>query len=174
MTRPALFRWNDTFSVGIQEIDDQHKTLFDLINRLFQAALERKDHAVSLEILDALIDYTKIHFALEERLLESAEYPDLPQHQLEHRKFEQELSAMAQKFLAEEKTITFELINFLKHWLKEHIMETDMAYASQLSQSEFSTDAWSADARQVFSSRYQGHSQKPWWKFWADPSIQTS
>lgn len=169
MTRLEAFKWTNEFSVGIEEIDNQHKVLFELINRMFIAALKREDHRVSLEILDALVDYTKTHFALEERLLASAGYEKLAEHQMEHRAFIDKLGTMAQKFLAEEKTITFELINFLKHWLKEHILETDMAYATVLSQSRFSTEAWASQARVVMRTQHHGHAEKPWWKFWDMP-----
>jgi len=173
MNHLALFKWTDDFSVGIQEIDEQHKMLFELINRLFLAALKREDHARTLEILDTLVDYTKTHFALEERLLDAAGFPGLAEHQQEHLKFVEKMHSMVQKFLVEERTITFELINFLKRWLKEHILETDMAYAAALAHSGFSTEQWASDARIAVHTKRHGHAQKHWWKFWSAPSSQT-
>lgn len=166
MSQFETIKWNNQFSVGIEEIDNQHKVLFDLINRLFVAAIQREDHTVSLEILDALIDYTKTHFALEERLLQDAGYEKFEEHFAEHKVFIEKLNGMAQKFLAEEKTITFELINFLKHWLKDHIMETDMAYAGVLAGAQFSVQNWSLDARNSFAYRQEVHHHKSWWRFW--------
>jgi hemerythrin len=172
MANAALFKWTDEYSVGIEEIDNQHKTLFDLINRLYFAALNREDATETVEILDTLLDYTRTHFALEEKLLESAGYADLAEHAQEHRRFIEKLNSVVQKFMIEEKTVTFELINFLKHWLKEHILETDTAYASALYKSGFSTDTWANHARTVITSKSHGHTPKPWWKFWEEPARQ--
>lgn len=51
-------------SVGIQEIDSQHKVLIDILNRLFVSIVNRENSTVITEVLDALIDYTKTHFEL--------------------------------------------------------------------------------------------------------------
>jgi len=169
MSSASLFEWTDQFSVGIEEVDDQHKILFDLINRLFMAALNRADHAGMAAILDDLVDYTRTHFALEEQLLAEAGYPDLAQHQADHQRFVVKLEAVVQKFMVEEKSVTFELINFLKHWLKEHILETDMAYARVLAKSNFSTESWARGAHAVVGQKNSVRTGKSWWKFWGDP-----
>lgn len=172
MTQYALFQWSDDFSVGIPEIDNQHKMLFELINRVFQAALHQEHKSSISEILDTLVDYTRSHFVLEEKLLLAASYANLSEHQQEHRRFVEKMESVVRKFLLEEKVVTFELINFLKHWLKEHILETDMAYAGALARSGFSTEQWAADARTVVAQQNSGHLQRPWWKFWVEPSSQ--
>lgn len=172
MNQYTLFQWSDNFSVGISEIDNQHKTLFELINRVFLAALHQEHQSSISEILDTLIEYTRTHFVLEEKLLLAASYSNLAEHKLEHRRFVEKMEAVVRKFLVEEKVVTFELINFLKHWLKEHILETDMAYAGVIARSGFSTDQWATDARTVVAKQNSEHLQRPWWKFWAEPSGQ--
>ena len=61
--------WSEDLSVGLEEIDEQHKILINLINRLFnEAILKRADKALISDILDELIQYTIVHFAVEESL----------------------------------------------------------------------------------------------------------
>lgn len=167
-----LFHWSDDFSVGIQEVDNQHKMLFELINRIFVVALRREHRGSMSEIIDTLINYTRTHFVLEEQLLRAAGYPGLATHMLEHGRFIERMESVARKYLQEDKVVTFELMNFLKHWLKEHILETDMAYADAIARAGFSTDQWSAHARHVVEHNNERLAQRPWWKFWVAPSIQ--
>ncbi len=166
MTVPTgLFQWTSEYSVGVGEIDEQHKMLFDLINQLFLSALNREHESAISEILDVLIDYTRTHFTLEEQLLTEAGYPVLASHHQQHLRFVEKMEAVAAKF-CEGKIVTYELINFLKHWLKEHILETDMGYASYLAKSKFSADAWASRARAVTHKKSLEHTQRSWWKFW--------
>lgn len=165
--RYTPFIWSDKYSVGIDQIDSQHKILFELINRLFQVALRREHESSITEIIDTLIDYTRTHFELEEKLLQEASYPELAEHHQEHQRFVEELESVACKFLLEEKIVTFKLLNFLKHWLKEHILVTDIAYARALASSGFSTNQWDTHARTVMEKKNSNQLQQPWWKFWA-------
>ena len=60
-----LIQWSDQFSVNIQEIDEQHKVLVDLLNQLHNAIHEHHGRATSREILNRLAEYTRTHFLLE-------------------------------------------------------------------------------------------------------------
>lgn len=139
--------WSDEYSVGVEEIDEQHKMLFELVNRLFLAAVKREDQQLTIEVLTTLVDYTKTHFGLEERLLEESGYAGLPGHREDHLSFIDKVNGIAQKFHVEDRSVTFELINFLKHWLQNHIRQSDMEYAAHLARTGFGTDAWASGAR---------------------------
>lgn len=139
--------WSNEFSVGVEEIDDQHKMLFQLVNRLVQAAVKREDQQLTVETLKSLVDYTKTHFALEERLLEASGYPGLPGHREDHRRFIDQVNGIAQKFHVEDRSVTFELINFLKHWLQNHIRHSDMEYAAHLARTGFTTEGRASGGR---------------------------
>ena len=72
----ALFEWSEKYSVGIREIDDQHKKLIGLVARLQDAMREGKGKAVLDKVLAELIQYTRTHFAAEERIMQTNGYPD--------------------------------------------------------------------------------------------------
>lgn len=158
--------WSNNYSVGVEEIDNQHKMLFELLNRLFLAAVKREDQQLTIEVLQALVDYTNTHFVLEERLLEESGFAGLPGHREDHLRFIAKVNDMMKKFQVEDRSVTFELINFLKTWLQNHILHSDMEYSAHLARIGFSAEAWSAGAR--IEVQAQAIQNRPWWKFWGD------
>lgn len=160
-----FFRWTPEYSVGIQAIDDQHLELVNILNRLFVAVSKREGEKVIAEILDALLNYTQVHFALEERLLQQAKYKDFDAHKQEHRKLLDQLDKLCKKHLLEERPIYFEMLNFLKIWLREHILGVDRLYSAALQEAGFSTASWEEQAQLEFSAISSGN-KKSWWKIW--------
>lgn len=124
-----LIAWDDSLSVGIDEIDEQHKVLVRLLNDLNQAIKEHHGNEACLAILDRLVDYTRIHFAVEEALMRIFEYPDYENHKAEHEELVEEVLAMRHEITHEERRISFKLLHFLKMWLTRHIMDSDKEYS---------------------------------------------
>jgi hemerythrin len=124
-----LVSWSDDLSVGIDEIDEQHKVLVGLLNDLNRAIREHHGNDACLEILDRLVDYTRIHFAVEESLMRIFEYPDYENHKAEHEELVEEVMSMRREIVEEERKISFKLLHFLKMWLTQHIMDSDQEYS---------------------------------------------
>lgn len=160
----VFFKWSPEFSVNINAIDAQHKELVNILNRLFVAVSRREGDKVIAGILDALTDYTRTHFALEERLMRLAKYEDSAAHMEEHKKMIEKLDALCKKHLLEEKPIYFEMLSFLKTWLREHIQGEDTKYSAALQRAGFSVVEWERDATAAFASMANARSQ--WWKIW--------
>lgn len=120
--------WSEQLSVGLQEIDEQHKILIGLLNRLFnEAILHKADKTVINSILDELVQYTIIHFSVEESLFRIFDYPDTEIHQAHHDELKQEVLNFRKKF--ESGTpIDLELMSFLRKWLSNHILMDDKKY----------------------------------------------
>lgn len=131
-TTKKLLEWTDELSVGIQEIDEQHKVLVDLLNQLHQAILEHHGQDVTTSIMDRLCEYTKIHFTVEESLLRILNYPDYEEHKQHHEQLLAEVKQLRHKMEHEDHSISFELLHFLKKWLTIHILEDDNAYTEHL------------------------------------------
>jgi hemerythrin len=159
----VFFKWSDAYSVNIKTIDEQHKELVNILNRLFIAVSMREGDKVIAGILDALMAYTQTHFALEERLLRQAKYKDFVAHKAEHTKFLDQLDQLCKKHLLEEKPIYFEMLSFLKRWLKEHIQGVDILYSDDLIKAGFSTAAWEQSANEEFAKMSES---KKWWELW--------
>jgi len=79
--------WHDSHSVGVPSIDDQHKRLLALTNRLFLAIMGEIGEMALGDILNDLADYAVSHFTHEEGLLRKHGYPEdlLAEHMAEHK-----------------------------------------------------------------------------------------
>jgi hemerythrin len=161
----VFFKWSPEYSVNIKAIDDQHKELVAILNRLFMAVSRQEGDKVIAGILDSLTDYTRTHFALEERLLREAKYANLKEHIEEHRKLIEKLDRLCKVHLLEEKPIYFEMLSFLKTWLKEHIQGDDRNYSAALHKAGFSVTAWEREANHTFA-QMSANARNQWWKIW--------
>lgn len=130
--------WDDELSVGIQEIDEQHKILVNLINRLFNEALVKHNVSVAKEILTELVQYTIIHFAVEESLFRIFNYPEYERHKQQHEELKRQVIALKDR-IEQGEEITTELINFLRGWLKKHILHEDKKYTNFLAEKGLET-----------------------------------
>lgn len=159
----VFFKWSSEYSVNIKTIDDQHRELVNILNRLFLAVCKREGDKAIAGILDALVSYTQTHFALEERLMRQANYKDIESHIEEHRKLLEQLDQLVKKHLLEEKPIYFEMLSFLKTWLKGHIQGVDTKYSAALHEAGFSVTAWEREATADFAVMSNA---KKWWEVW--------
>lgn len=160
----VFFKWAPEYSVNIKTIDNQHQELVNMLNRLFVAVAQREGNKAIGGILEALRSYTKTHFSLEERLMQQANYPNLEAHKQEHHKLIEQLDQLCKKHLTEEKPIYFEVLRFLKTWLKEHIKGVDSRYSAALHESGFSFEAWENEAAKEFNVMVEKTGR--WWRIW--------
>ena len=122
--------WSRDLSVGIEEIDDQHKVLVDLVNEMHEAIHQRRGRDVVRRVLAKLAEYTRIHFAVEESLMCILGYPDYEIHKEQHEQLIRHMSALQNKVDSGKTAIGFELMHFLKVWLTRHIMASDKEYGA--------------------------------------------
>lgn len=142
----VLLAWSDKLSVGIQEIDEQHKVLVDLLNQLHQTILHQLGAEATRQKMDKLCEYTKIHFAVEESILRILDYPDYAEHKKHHEQLLAQVQALRTKMESGDHFISFELLHFLKKWLTNHILEEDNAYTEHLmrcgAKARYSEPSW--------------------------------
>lgn len=124
--------WSDHYSVGVKQFDAQHQQLFRLVNELFAAMQAGQGNDVLQGILFGLVRYTKDHFAAEEKVMDSLHYAGLKQHIDEHRKLTEQVEKFTQDFKAGKQTLSISVLNFLKHWLVDHIGTCDHKYSAHL------------------------------------------
>jgi hemerythrin-like metal-binding protein len=124
----ALLTWSSKYSVGIASMDSQHMTLFNMINELHEAMMQRNAQYIAGPLLRRLADYTRRHFTAEEALMAANNYPGLRQHRELHR----ELTSKVEDFIARQEngelTLSIHLMNFLRDWLTTHIQQADQKY----------------------------------------------
>jgi len=124
-----LIHWNDSYSVGIKEIDQQHKKLVDIINVVYDAVITEKPTEIIEQAFTDLNDYTIIHFSTERKYIDKLSNVDSEIHFKEHRSFTQKIQQYRDDFLLHNLKTSDEVINYLREWLIEHILVRDKVYA---------------------------------------------
>lgn len=124
--------WDNTLSVQVQEIDEDHQRLVELFNILNHAVEDRDDPNYIEAVLEELISCTAWHFSHEERLMVKYDYKGFDEHKAEHKELIESARALQQKLLQEGKQIASEDIEFLENWLTGHILGTDMDLGAYL------------------------------------------
>lgn len=126
--------WSKILSVGIDEIDEDHRKLVNIFNMLNQAVTEGESADYLAAILDELIKCTAWHFSHEERLMLKYRYDGIDEHKAEHQDLIKTAKELQQQILQVDKPVADENIVALERWLTEHIFTTDMRLGSYLSQ----------------------------------------
>lgn len=120
--------WSPGMSVGVSSLDDQHRQLFELLAEFQRASSADAEAALLREVVQGLVDYTKIHFAFEETLLIKHDYPELGIHRAAHRKLAEQVERYAEVASSGAGPLGAELYFFLRTWLNGHIRGSDRRY----------------------------------------------
>jgi len=123
-----FFRFTADLETGVPECDQQHRKLVSLVNRLYRAVKAGEGREVLAEILNELVAYTDYHFKTEEYYFDRFGYPEGDLHKEIHRKLTAQVLSFKEKFERGEATVSYDLLNFLKDWLVNHIGKTDKKY----------------------------------------------
>jgi hemerythrin len=128
----AFLEWNDTYSVGVAKMDDQHKKWIGYINQLHDALAIGKGKAETAVIVNSLVEYTNFHFSAEEKLLTENNYIGLVNQQNKHKAFVVKVQEFQNDVNSGNLTTGIKVNQFLKDWLIEHIMGEDKKYTKFL------------------------------------------
>lgn len=127
------FEWKERYMLHIEEIDKQHKKLFEIGARVYDltqmdSAYDRYDEIMT--VIRELLDYTQYHFKYEEELLEKYDFPRLPIQIKEHNYFVAKIKSLLDRDIDEGQMETLlEIVNFLSEWISTHITFEDRQYA---------------------------------------------
>ena len=124
----AWYEWNKSLDIHVTEMNDEHKVLIDLMNRLHDEAAAKKSKTVLQRTFQELVTYTRRHFQDEENYMYSINYPGLPTHRLIHAKLLTQLDGHYEAFVKGDGTVSVAVFDFLKMWLNAHIRGIDIQY----------------------------------------------
>ncbi len=124
----AWYEWNNNLDIHVKEMNDEHKVLIDLMNRLHDESQAGKPKAVLQKTFLELVNYTRHHFQDEEQYMYSINYPGLPTHRLIHAKLLTQLDEHFEAFKKGDGKVTTAVFDFLKMWLNAHIRGIDIQY----------------------------------------------
>ena len=128
----ALVTWDQSYSVSVRRMDEQHQKLFALINALHDAMRQGKGQAAVQDTVRELAAYTVTHFRAEEELLRKSNYPGLVAREMEHRKYLAKVNQLVENLKAGKIASSISVRGFLKAWLADHFRRTDRSYTAHL------------------------------------------
>ncbi len=131
-----FLEWLDDWNLGIQEIDQQHLALADQLNRVADTLRDAGDSAatgeVTLPLVARLLDETRQHFRDEESIMREHDFPELVEHHREHVMLLAELQEFIRDIEEGRRHFDLDSLTALKHWLINHVIDGDMAFARYL------------------------------------------
>jgi hemerythrin-like metal-binding protein len=128
----GLIAWDKRLETGHAKIDEQHRSLVEIVNRLHEAMKQGKGKGEVEGILVFLKDYTVTHFRMEEDLMARHQYGGAARHKQIHADLVKEVADLVEKFQAGKGTLTLAVMNFLEDWLVTHIQGEDYRFAQDL------------------------------------------
>ncbi len=122
-------QWIDEYSLGIKEIDDQHKVLFEIIDELYQSIFQMKSNEILLDILNKLDIYADYHFGTEEKYFQKFGYEGTTEHINQHKNFIEQVNLFNYKLdNNKDENLDIKIVDFLEDWIVGHIGDEDRKY----------------------------------------------
>jgi len=132
-------KWDDSLSVGIKLIDEQHKMLIQRIKNLSDAVDSSRGLEQIMKTLDFMMDYTEFHFSTEEKHMKEQGYQGFEAHQKQHEEFVSTLDQMVEDFDEDGATeaLSTSINTYLINWLIKHIKSVDRKFGEFLQEKGF-------------------------------------
>ncbi|MDD5587046.1 MAG: bacteriohemerythrin [Alphaproteobacteria bacterium] len=128
-----LIKWEPSMSVGVAILDEDHRRIMSMINKLYGAMHKGEGREVLDEIFRDMMAYINVHFEAEEELFEKTGYAGADEQKRQHRLMAQRAREERRKFEENESAVMpMEIMYFLKDWWLDHVMNADKKYATHL------------------------------------------
>ena len=128
-----FLNWDEKFSVSIQEFDQHHKQLIDLLNEVYEKVFHceniEDERKLTQETLSNLLEYIKYHFIAEEGLMIKLSYPGYEEHKKKHDYYINEINKIVTEHKNGGVALSFSVFTILKDWIAIHILVEDQQYS---------------------------------------------
>jgi hemerythrin len=130
-----LIKWKDEYRIGIDEIDEQHKKIFNIANEAYELLknefyYDKYDRII--ELLEELKDYAKFHFSFEEDYMLSIKYKGYFSQKVAHDDFIDKINSFDLNAIDENQDqYILEILDFIVDWISQHILGSDKQIVSQ-------------------------------------------
>lgn len=122
-----MIAWKDSYDIGVEKIDCQHRQLLAKLNEFFDACSKQQGKEQIEETLKFLKEYTLEHFSNEEDLMADIDFPELTEHRKTHAEFVQTVLELEETLKTKGPSVlsTIKLNRTLTDWLLNHINKCD-------------------------------------------------
>ena len=128
MSENKKLQWEDSYSVGVNEIDKQHRVIIEVINELITEISAKPSEENIVGIIHKLLNYKDYHFKTEEKYFDMYNFEGADEHKKEHIKFGEKIAEMEKEYKEDVIKLAFELVDFLEDWLINHLINKDQEY----------------------------------------------
>ena len=130
-------KWDESMATGIAAIDKQHRYLVDTLHEANTKLLDENNSVLLKQIAKDLLGYAIMHFETEEALMQQYGYAAAdPQqardHITQHRDFSNRVVAVRDQLREGQQASRIEVLRFLNHWLRNHVLGTDQKLTKYL------------------------------------------
>jgi hemerythrin len=125
----ALMTWNSKYSVGVEELDNQHRAFIKALNELHAASMRGEARKVAGPLLRQVVSLAEEHFETEEKLMESIGFPGLAAHRATHLELAGKLAEFLSRHEKGDTTMYTPLLYFARDWQNKHMQAEDQEYA---------------------------------------------
>jgi len=129
----SLIEWKEQYSLGVAEVDHEHRELIALVNALYERLGQAKSDADVAEFLGELYARISAHFALEERLMRDNSYDEYADHKADHERLLDGIRDLMDDY---EDGVYVDVERFgkrLDEWFSEHFRTRDARLHQKIS-----------------------------------------
>ncbi|RPI51795.1 MAG: hemerythrin [Deltaproteobacteria bacterium] len=132
----AKIEWDESLSICVELVDEQHKMLIEKLNDINQAIEQTLGAEKILKTFDFMINYADFHFSTEEKHMIANKYPGYQEHKKAHEEFKGMINNMIEDFKEEGATegLANAINTFLMNWLVKHIKGVDQKFGNWLNE----------------------------------------
>jgi len=120
--------WGENFSVGVRDLDAQHKQIVMLVNTLIEMSDTKVDSEIISDTLTKMTQYAIDHFKTEEQYMLEYGYPEYSIQRKQHQEFKRKTVDLCMETMAHKVTVPTEIFTYLRLWWTNHILQEDMKY----------------------------------------------
>jgi len=131
--------WTEEFSVKVKKMDDDHKKLLSFYSKMAEHVENNGNSEAFVDVLSEMTEYAVTHFNKEENYMESISYPKIEEHKEFHRQYLLSTVSFNLNYLGSDNSKPIEVLQFLRNWWENHILNIDMDYAIYLSKNKTDT-----------------------------------
>lgn len=123
-----MFTWNQSYSLGIKEVDDQHKKIFFYLNELFKGNTLKHNKEDLIALIKELKTFAQYHFATEVSYMRKYNYPEMLDHITDHNKLFDDIKKLEEYFNNGITDMAIPVLQFIKKWITNHLADTDKKF----------------------------------------------
>lgn len=123
-----ILKWRQSYETGVEEMDEQHKKLIDLINTMYRVMRGKHEASAVDGVLEEMAEYAGVHFKAEEAMLKSLDFKEYQDHVALHQEYQLRMEELMAEHSREPEKAEKNIYTFLRKWWLEHIVQEDTLY----------------------------------------------